>query len=162
MRNKENEVLLTGFILATLILIGIVTYAYLNINLLQREINGLEFDLNQQKIVNEQLTEENWIPYKVTATGYAPLDPNAIEGVCYSGDPNITASGAKSDPNVTIAAGKELPFGTQVFIPGIGNRTVQDRGGAITDGHIDIMFATQQQALEYGRQDITIFIKEVQ
>lgn len=160
MKNKENEVLLTGFILATILLVGIVTYAYLNINLLQQEINALNYGLNQQKLINEQLQEENCLPYKVTATGYAPLDPNAVEGMCYSGDPNITASGAKSDPNVTIAAGPELPFGTQVFIPGVGNRTVQDRGAAITKGHIDIMFATQKQAFEFGVQDIAIFIKE--
>ena len=35
------------------------------------------------------------------ATSYAPLDPKAKEGMCYSGDPSITASGAKVVPYVT-------------------------------------------------------------
>ena len=29
----------------------------------------------------------------VEATAYAPIDPQAVEGMCYSGDPWVTASG---------------------------------------------------------------------
>ncbi|MDI6743257.1 MAG: hypothetical protein QMD11_11035, partial [Smithella sp.] len=36
-----------------------------------------------------------------TVTAYAPLDPNAIEGFCYSGDPNVTASGGRPIPYQT-------------------------------------------------------------
>ena len=140
MKNKHAEILLTMFILMTFAIAGIVTYALYTTKALEAKINGLEFDLRAKQTELNKLSEENYIPVKMTVTGYAPLDPDAIEGMCYSGDPNVTASGAKSDPNRTIAAGPGIPFGTQIYIPGIGNRIVEDRGSAITDNHIDIMF----------------------
>lgn len=86
-------------------------------------------------------------------TGYAPLDPKAKAGVCYSGDPNVTASGTKTTPMRTIAASKSIPFGTVVFIEGFKEAfVVEDRGGRIKDGMIDICFASQKEALEFGRQ----------
>ena len=92
------------------------------------------------------------------ATGYAPLDPKAIEGVCYSGDPTITASGRKVQPGITIAAGKDLPFGTWLWIENYGWRRVDDRGFAIKNDKIDIAFNTRREALEFGRQTITVVI----
>lgn len=51
----------------------------------------------------------------------------------------ITASGAKVQSGVTIAADTNLlPFGTKVYIQGIGERVVQDRGGAIKGNVIDV------------------------
>ena len=32
---------------------------------------------------------------EVNLSFYAPLDPNAVEGMCYSGNPEITASGER-------------------------------------------------------------------
>ena len=143
-------------VLAIAVLLCISTIQHIHCNRLETKISGLEMIIKQL----ESIETQEYIPMVVTATGYAPLDPNAIEGVCYSGDPAITASGAKSDPNRTIAAAKEIPFGTQVYIPGIGYRVVEDRGGAIKGNKIDIMFPTQQMALEWGVKEITIFIKK--
>lgn len=138
------------------LLISMVPIAQIN---QAKEALRIDNEIYQAQI--EQMTTINaeYIPVKMTVTGYAPLDPGAIEGMCYSGDPNVTASGSKSDPNRTIAAGSGMPFGTQIYIPGIGNRIVEDRGSAITDNHIDIMFLTQKEALEWGRQEITVFVK---
>lgn len=107
-------------------------------------------------------TQEQWesqsVPYNiqfrvviVDVTAYAPLDPNAVRGVCYSGDPTITASGARVVPGITAAAGSSIPFGTKVWIEGIGWRTVQDRGGMISDRHIDIVMTSRSSALRFGR-----------
>ena len=46
---------------------------------------------------------------RVVATGYAPLDPEAKNGMCYQGNPNVTASGEPTQPLITIAAGPDLP-----------------------------------------------------
>lgn len=89
---------------------------------------------------------------EVTITFYAPLDPNAVEGMCYSGDPTVTASGAKSTPGITIAADPSIPFGTLVWIEDFGYRVVQDRGGSIKGNRIDIMVDTKKEALELGRK----------
>lgn len=78
---------------------------------------------------------------------------------CCGKSNGITASGVKAVEGVTIAADtKVLPFGTKVYIEGIGERIVQDRGGAIKGNRIDIYFNTHEKALQYGRQtkEVTI------
>ena len=92
------------------------------------------------------------------ATGYAPLDPNAVEGMCYSGDPNITASGRRVQPGITIATGPNIPFGTWIWIEGYGWRRVDDRGSKIKEDKIDIAFHTRKEAFEFGRRHVTVVI----
>ncbi len=91
-------------------------------------------------------------------TGYAPLDPKAIKGMCYSGDPKITASGRKVQPGITVAASKNIPFGTLVFIPSLGWRIVEDRGGRIKGNRIDVCFATKKEALDWGLQEHEVYL----
>ena len=89
-----------------------------------------------------------------TVTAYAPLDPMAVEGMCYSGDPNVTASGQPPVPGETVAAGPGIPFGSRVWIEGYGWRTVNDRGGRITDRHIDLAVETRAEAYAIGRESV--------
>lgn len=107
----------------------------------------------QGEIEDLKQVKKTFIPMVVKATGYAPLDPRAVEGMCYWGDPRITASRAPSNPSRTVAMGPSIPYGTQVYIPGIGYRVVEDRGGAIKDDCIDIMFRTQEEAFTFGVQE---------
>ena len=83
----------------------------------------------------------------MVVTAYAPLDPAAVEGMCYSGDPTVTASGEAPVPGETVAA--SLPFGTLLYIEGIGLRRVNDRG--VPSGCIDVVTETRRQAIEIGR-----------
>jgi 3D (Asp-Asp-Asp) domain-containing protein len=91
-------------------------------------------------------------------TFYAPLDPDAVEGMCYSGDPNITASGERVMVGLTAAADKSIPFGTRIFVEGFGWRVVHDRGGSIQGDRIDIAVATKEEALRLGRKQATVLI----
>lgn len=146
--------------LATLIIVAIVLLIVnlnLTVKILQEENDRLNAYIKEWEVV---LNQDVYLPVMVEATGYAPLDPKAVEGMCYSGDPRVTASGEPSDPSKTIAASKGVPFGTEIYIPNIGHRVVQDRGGAITQGKIDIMFETQEEALAFGRQKIIVYIKK--
>jgi 3D (Asp-Asp-Asp) domain-containing protein len=93
-----------------------------------------------------------------TITGYAPLDPNAVYGMDYIGDPTATASGAKVVPGVTAAAGPDVPFGTKLYIQGIGWRIVQDRGGRITNRNIDLAMRTRQDALRFGKRKLPVIM----
>lgn len=79
----------------------------------------------------------------------------------------ITASGSEAQAGVTIAAGPEVPIGTKLhfeeleWINGTGEFIVQDRGGAIKKGKIDIYFGDPikdktavARAKTFGRQYI--------
>lgn len=50
----------------------------------------------------------------------------------------ITASGAQAKVGRTVAATKDFPFGTVLYIDGIGSRIVEDRGGMRGD-HLDVL-----------------------
>lgn len=65
--------------------------------------------------------------YRVTAFAY-------YEG---GGENYSTASGATPVPYYTVATGTEFDFGTVLYIEGIGEVEVQDRGG-FSEGIIDL------------------------
>ncbi|MCX6807815.1 MAG: peptidoglycan-binding protein [Patescibacteria group bacterium] len=56
-----------------------------------------------------------------------------------------------------IAAPANMPFGTKIYIPGIGLGEVHDRGGAIKNSRIDIWMGKGesglQRALSWGKQE---------
>lgn len=101
-----------------------------------------------------------WTIDEAELSFYAPLDPLAKEGVCFSGDRTITASGAPVVIGETIAAGPDIPFGTQVWIEGWGRREVQDRGGRIGEGQIDIAVGTVEEAMKLGRQTVKVAYRQ--
>lgn len=66
-------------------------------------------------------------------TGYCPCYS------CSSGWGRKTASGVTASEGITIAADtKILPLGTRVYIEGVGERIVQDVGGAIKGNKLDV------------------------
>jgi 3D (Asp-Asp-Asp) domain-containing protein len=67
-----------------------------------------------------------------------------------------TAAGTKAKKGTIAADTNVFPFGTKMKIPGYGSGVVEDRGGAIQGGKIDLFFKTHKQALEWGRQMVTV------
>lgn len=78
------------------------------------------------------------------------------------GDPgyDITASGARAVQGVTVAVDPRIiPYGTKLFIPGVGYRIAQDTGGAIIGDHIDVFFNSVQTALDFGvKQNVPVYV----
>ena len=73
----------------------------------------------------------------------------------------ITASGAYVQENHTIACGSDYPFGTEIYIPYFDNvYTCEDRGGAITNRHIDVYIEDLDEALKFGRRTLKVKILE--
>jgi 3D (Asp-Asp-Asp) domain-containing protein len=70
----------------------------------------------------------------------------------------ITASGTRATEGRTIAAPKSIPFGTKVYIQGIGYRIVEDRGNSITNNHIDVYVENVNMAKELGKQTLLVEI----
>lgn len=83
--------------------------------------------------------------------------------ICGEGH-GITASGQPIQAGVTVAADQSIfPYGTVLYIEGIGIRIVQDKGGAVQGNHLDVAVGTHENALAwsgYGNHRVWI-IREV-
>ncbi|QJI52411.1 3D domain-containing protein [Psychrobacillus phage Perkons] len=73
-------------------------------------------------------------------------------------DFGLTASGSYVKEGRTLACPKSMKFGTKVYIEGVGYRTCEDRGGLITEGHLDVYVDSQSKAMELGRQKLQVRI----
>jgi len=81
----------------------------------------------------------------------------ACERCCGKWADGMTASGHVIKPGDKFcAAPRNIPFGTMITIPGYGKVPVLDRGGAITEGCLDVYFASHQEALNWGRKHLTV------
>ncbi len=69
----------------------------------------------------------------------------------------LTASGYYTRPGY-CACGPSYPFGTMFYIPGRGAVVCADRGGAITDGHIDLWMESEEAAIEWGRHNLAVIV----
>lgn len=86
-----------------------------------------------------------------TITAYCACD------ICCPGTAdNLTANMSTPLEGVTIAADPAIPFGTRVWIEGLGERTVMDRGSAITGNHIDVFFDSHEDAKAFGVQQLAV------
>lgn len=85
----------------------------------------------------------------VSATAYSAYDP---------GNGPYTASGTPVRHGVIAVDPSFIPLGTRVFIPGYGEAVAEDIGGAIVGNIIDIAFDTHEEAIEFGRQELEIYI----
>ena len=74
----------------------------------------------------------------LTSTGRRVED---VVGECIAADPSV------------------LPYGTRVYIEGIGERTVMDCGGAIKGNKIDVLVATAADVPSYGRANMDVWLR---
>jgi len=72
-----------------------------------------------------------------------------------------TASGRIARSGRTVAADPALmPFGTRLAIEGLGERVVEDGGGAIQGHRLDVFFASHQEARAFGRRWLEVKVVE--
>ena len=127
---------------------------------LAESARNLGFDENHEIILKAQ---EIWRLEKENIQNYKKVIKNIKESSrvyigdfkltaycpCYScseGYGSNTASGVRATEGVTIAADKRiLPLGTKVYIEGVGERIVQDVGGAIKGNKIDIYVSSHDK-----------------
>lgn len=103
-------------------------------------------------------TEPEW--FTVEATAYCSCAKCCGEwankrpgGVVYTADGSVAQAG------VTIAADWDVfPAGTVLYIEGLGERIVQDRGGAINGYDVDVYHDDHNAALQFGRQHLQAYV----
>jgi 3D (Asp-Asp-Asp) domain-containing protein/uncharacterized protein YraI len=90
-------------------------------------------------------------------------DPSNNGSQLYNGRA-LTASGYDLTNTITyngmriVAASSQYPIGTRMHIEGIGEGIVLDRGGAIQGNRLDLLVGSQQEALNWGRQNVTVTV----
>ncbi|MGX8177007.1 SH3 domain-containing protein [Exiguobacterium artemiae] len=90
-------------------------------------------------------------------------DPSNNGSQLYNGRA-LTASGYDVTNTITyngmriVAASAQYPIGTRMHIEGIGEAIVLDRGGAIQGNKLDLLVGSQQEALNWGRQNVTVTV----
>lgn len=76
----------------------------------------------------------------------------------WSGGP--TASGTMPEAGRTVAADwSVIPAGAEIYIDGLGWRTVEDTGSGITGNKLDIFMESHQAALEWGIKELEVWQK---
>ncbi|SDE61906.1 3D domain-containing protein [Sporomusa acidovorans] len=88
----------------------------------------------------------------MTATAYAP-------GYRDNGSwNNLTYVGGKVKKGVVAVDPAIIPMGTKLWIEGYGEALAEDQGSAIKGNRIDLAFNTRQEALNYGIQNIKVYV----
>jgi len=78
---------------------------------------------------------------------------------CCDKSDGITASGTLAIEGQTVAADWDLlEPGTEIFIDGVGFRTVEDRGGAIKGNRLDVFIDSHSAALAAGVGQAKVYI----
>lgn len=89
-----------------------------------------------------------------TAYAYCPCETCCGQ---WSGGP--TASGVMPEEGRTVAADWDvLPAGTEIYIEGVGWRTVEDTGSGINGNKLDLYMDSHQDAMEWGVQEVEVFV----
>lgn len=110
---------------------------------------------------NDVSTNENTGWVKFNASSYCFCTK------CCGKSTGRTASGTKAVAGRTVAMSSKYAFGTKVLIKTSNGKLlnngkpyiVEDRGGAINEGKIDIFQGSHQEALNFGRQ--IVYVKVV-
>ena len=111
------------------------------------------FSVSLNKLYSEETEQAPVADYyeiEANVSAYCPC-----EKCCEQWADGITASGKPAEGKL-IAAPRNYPFGTVMDVPGYGRAAVEDRGGAIEGNKLDLLFPTHQEALEWGRQYVTV------
>ncbi|WP_259445780.1 3D domain-containing protein [Paenibacillus lautus] len=115
----------------------------------ERKVAKSETKVDEHKD-SSSIGDDEWILFELTAYSnhYASTQKNPgdkMYGITYSGRPTVEGRTVAADIN-------RYPIGTVLYIDGVGERVVDDTGGAIKKNRLDVYFKSEQDALNFGRK----------
>ena len=151
----------TKYLIARLVIMALCMVLGFGLGWVSKETETVEVIVEQPveyiEIQNTNYTPKPTPTYKameIVATAYCPCVK------CCDKSDGITATGVKAKANRTVAADpKVLPYGTEILC-GMGEFVVEDCGGSIKGNRVDFFFDNHEEALKFGRQEFTIWVKE--
>jgi 3D (Asp-Asp-Asp) domain-containing protein len=151
----------TKYLIARLGIMALCVVIGFGIGWISKETEVVEVNIEKPIVrVNQPIEEKETEPtptYKemqIVATAYCPCVK------CCGKSDGITATGIKAKANHTIAADpKVLPYGTEILC-GMGEFVVEDCGGNIKGNRVDFFFDSHEEAVSFGRQEFSIWVKE--
>lgn len=99
-----------------------------------------------------------------SVAGTNPVSVSVKSVSAYTATGSRTSSGAWPSSGYTVAAGPSIPIGSVVYIPYFANYAnggwfvVEDRGGAITNNHIDVYMDSEAECINFGRRNLEVYI----
>jgi 3D (Asp-Asp-Asp) domain-containing protein len=166
---RKNNWFFTGVIMVTVLAMLLLGFAD-TIFAIENKVNGketsnqIETRETEKNVAEEKIKEDQEEQSGLTDGAFSVILNASAYTTGEAGVGTTTASGNTVEDGVTVAMGSSYSFGTQVYIPALvteandGIYTVQDRGGAISDSHIDIYMDSYDKCTAFGRQDIEVYI----
>jgi len=71
-----------------------------------------------------------------------------------------TATGIRAEHGIVAVDPSVIPLGTRLYIEGYGFAIAADTGGAIRGYKIDLFMYSHEDAIRFGRRNVTVFILE--
>lgn len=90
---------------------------------------------------------------EMVATGYDPGPASTGEW-----SDGLTFTGLKAQRGVVAVDPTVIPLGTRLYIEGYGEGIAADIGGAIKGNRIDLCFDTYEEAIQWGRRTVKVYI----
>ena len=114
---------------------------------------------SRMAMANRAKTHYTRYEFRMEVTGYCPCEKCCGKWANYPMSTRTTASGKLLKDLIAngikfCAADKSVKFGTVFYVPGYGRCSVEDRGGAIKGGKLDLFFPKHSDALAWGRRII--------
>lgn len=165
--NRLKGIILLSVATIFAILLTVIHSKNVTIDALNSQVNELNNVIIEKDTENERLRQE-LNNLKDSRCEFKYLGTYKITYYCdertdhICGGTGVTASGVPTDVGTTIAVDpKIIPYGTEVYIEGVGHRIAQDCGGAVKDKHIDVLVQTHAEAMRLGTtyKDIWVIVQ---
>ena len=149
-KNKIIMALMCYILLAICVIVVFVCELITDIKSKSQEKEAIEVQMEQPIVDNlpkDEIVQEEKETEIYLLTAYCPCYE------CSEGYGDMTATGKRAVEGRTIAVDPNtIPYGTELYIDGVGYRTAEDCGGLVKGKHIDIYFDCHSKVDAFGKK----------